>query len=166
VLIPDFKGVWEPLQRLIVAHPDILAHNIETVPRLYRRVRPQARFPRSLWVLEKARVHRMTTKTGIMVGIGETYDEVVEVMKELAELNLDIFTIGQYLQPTRRHLPVERFVHPSEFAEYKKLGESFGIKHVESGPLVRSSYHAEEQVAKMNGTPCHTPQPNVQFISN
>lgn len=166
VLIPDFKGIWEPLQRVIIAHPDILAHNIETVPRLYRRVRPQAKFTRSLWVLEKARAHRMTTKTGIMVGIGETYDEVVEVMKELAELNLDIFTIGQYLQPTRRHLPVERFVHPSEFAEYKKLGESFGIKHVESGPLVRSSYHAEEQVAKMNGTLCHTPQPNAQFISN
>jgi lipoic acid synthetase len=166
VLIPDFKGVWAPLERVIEAHPDILAHNIETVPRLYRRVRPQAKYPRSLRVLEKCKENNMTTKTGIMVGLGETYDEVVEVMKELAGLNLDIFTIGQYLQPTKRHLPVERFVHPSEFAEYKKIGESFGIKHVESGPLVRSSYHAEEQVGKMNGTACQTPGPNVQFISN
>jgi lipoic acid synthetase len=166
VLIPDFKGVWEPLERVIEAHPDILAHNIETVPRLYRRVRPQAKYPRSLWVLEKCKEHDMVTKTGIMVGIGENFDEVVEVMKELAALNLDIFTIGQYLQPTKRHLPVERFVHPDEFAEYKKIGESLGIKHVESGPLVRSSYHAEEQVGKMNSSTCKTPQSNVQFINN
>jgi lipoic acid synthetase len=153
VLIPDFKGVWEPLKRVIDVHPDILAHNIETVPQLYRRVRPQAKYDRSLWVLEKSKTHNMTAKTGIMVGLGETHEAVVEVMKDLASLQLDIFTIGQYLQPTKRHLPVERFVHPDEFAEYKKLGESFGIKHVEAGPLVRSSYHAEEQVEKMNNAP-------------
>lgn len=153
VLIPDFKGVWEPLKRVIDVHPDILAHNIETVPQLYRRVRPQAKYERSLWVLEKSKEHNMTTKTGIMVGLGETHEAVVEVLKDLASLQLDIFTIGQYLQPTKRHLPVERFVHPDEFAEYKKLGESFGIKHVEAGPLVRSSYHAEEQVNKMNNAP-------------
>lgn len=153
VLIPDFKGVWEPLKRVIDVHPDVLAHNIETVPQLYRRVRPQAKYDRSLWVLEKSKECNMIAKTGIMVGLGETYEAVVEVMKELASLQLDIFTIGQYLQPTKRHLPVERFVHPDEFAEYKKLGESFGIKHVEAGPLVRSSYHAEEQVSKMNNIP-------------
>lgn len=154
VLIPDFKGVWEPLKRVIDVHPDILAHNIETVPQLYRRVRPQAKYERSLWVLEKSKTHNMTAKTGIMVGLGETHEAVVKVMKDLASLQLDIFTIGQYLQPTKRHLPVERFVHPDEFAEYKKLGESFGIKHVEAGPLVRSSYHAEEQVNRMNAPLC------------
>ncbi len=154
VLIPDFKGVWEPLKRVIDAHPEILAHNTETVPRLYRRVRPQAKYDRSLWVLEKSKEEGMTTKTGIMVGIGETKDEVVALMKDLVNVGLDIFTIGQYLQPTKRHLPVERFVHPDEFAEYKELGESMGLKHVESGPLVRSSYHAEEQADKLGSSPC------------
>ncbi|MCB0289430.1 MAG: lipoyl synthase [Calditrichaeota bacterium] len=153
VLIPDFKGVWEPLKLVTDAHPDILAHNTETVPRLYRRVRPQAKYDRSLWVLEKSKAAGMTTKTGIMVGLGETYDEVVALMKDLAAVEVDIFTIGQYLQPTKRHLPVARFVHPDEFAEYKTVGESLGLKHVESGPLVRSSYHAEEQVEKLNGAP-------------
>lgn len=158
VLIPDFKGVWEPLKTVIDAHPDILAHNTETVPRLYRRVRPQAKYPRSLEVLEKSKAHGMVTKTGIMVGLGETREEVIQVMTDLAGVNLDIFTIGQYLQPTKRHLPVDRFVHPDEFAEYKTIGESLGIRHVESGPLVRSSYHAEEQVEKMQGgpAPCGT----------
>jgi len=99
----------------------------------------------------------MVTKAGIMVGIGETREEVLELMKDLVKIDLDIFTIGQYLQPTKRHLPVERFVHPDEFAEYKELGEAFGIRHVESGPLVRSSYHAEEQVEKMHGGGCSTP---------
>lgn len=154
VLIPDFKGVWEPLKRVIDAKPEILSHNTETVPRLYRRVRPQAKYDRSLWVLEKSKEYGMTTKTGIMVGIGETYDEVVALMKDLVEVQLDIFNIGQYLQPTKRHLPVERFVHPDEFAEYKRIGEELGIKHVESGPLVRSSYHAEEQVEKFRGSAC------------
>ncbi len=163
VLIPDFKGVWEPLERVIDARPDILAHNIETVPRLYRRVRPQAKYDRSLRVLEQSKLHGMTTKTGIMAGLGETYDEVIAVMKDLAAIGVDIFTIGQYLQPTKRHLPVERFVHPSEFAEYKRAGEEMGLKHVESGPLVRSSYHAQEQVEKMNGAPCSEPIANVRL---
>jgi len=157
VLIPDFKGVMEPLQNVIDAAPEILAHNIETVPRLYRRVRPQAKYDRSLWVLDESKKQGMVTKAGIMVGIGETKDEVLDMMKDLVKIDLDIFTIGQYLQPTKRHLPVERFVHPDEFAEYKKLGEAFGIRHVESGPLVRSSYHAEEQVDKMHGGGCSTP---------
>ncbi len=149
VLIPDFKGQKEPLDRVIQARPDILAHNLETVPRLYRRVRPQAKYPRSLWVLEEAKRQGMTTKTGIMVGIGERFEEVLELMKDIAAIGVDIFTVGQYLQPSKRHLPVERFVHPDEFAEYKRFGESIGIRHVESGPLVRSSYHAEEQVDRM-----------------
>lgn len=156
VLIPDFKGEWEPLQRVIEAQPDILGHNIETVPALYRRVRPQAHYQRSLWVLEKSKAEGMTTKTGIMVGLGETFDEVIEVMRDAAAVGVDIFTIGQYLQPTKKHLPVERFVHPTEFAEFKRLGESLGIRHVESGPLVRSSYHAEEQVDVMKRGGCQT----------
>ncbi len=156
VLIPDFKGVWEPLKNVIDAQPDILAHNTETVPRLHRRVRPQAKYPRSLWVLEKSKAHGMVTKTGIMVGLGETREEVIELMKDLASIEVDIFTIGQYLQPTKRHLPVERFVHPDEFAEYKRIGESLGIRHVEAGPLVRSSYHAEEQVDTMRRGACGT----------
>jgi lipoic acid synthetase len=156
VLIPDFKGVWEPLKNVIDAQPDILAHNTETVPRLHRRVRPQAKYPRSLWVLEKSKAHGMVTKTGIMVGLGETREEVIQLMKDLASIEVDIFTIGQYLQPTKRHLPVERFVHPDEFAEYKRIGESLGIRHVEAGPLVRSSYHAEEQVDTMRRGACGT----------
>ena len=161
VLIPDFKGVWEPLKTVIDAHPDILAHNTETVPRLHRRVRPQAKYARSLEVLEKSKQNGMVTKTGIMVGLGETREEIIDLMRDLAAIQVDIFTIGQYLQPTKRHLPVERFVHPDEFAEYKKIGEELGIKHVESGPLVRSSYHAEEQVETMRQGPCGTPTPSV-----
>ena len=155
--LPDQGSeVWEPLKNVIDAQPDILAHNTETVPRLHRRVRPQAKYPRSLWVLEKSKAHGMVTKTGIMVGLGETREEVIELMKDLASIEVDIFTIGQYLQPTKRHLPVERFVHPDEFAEYKRIGESLGIRHVEAGPLVRSSYHAEEQVDTMRRGACGT----------
>lgn len=154
VLIPDFKGQWDPLKRVIDARPHILAHNTETVPRLYRRVRPQAKYDRSLWVLEKSSKSNMTTKTGIMVGLGETFDEVTALMKDIASIGVDIFTIGQYLQPTKRHLPVERFVHPDEFAEFKRVGEALGIHHVESGPLVRSSYHAEEQVQMLRPGGC------------
>ena len=164
VLIPDFKGVWEPLERVIIAHPEILAHNMETVSRLYRRVRPQAKYERSLQVLEKSKAHGMVTKAGIMVGIGESFDEVVALMKDLVSVNCDILTIGQYLQPTKRHLPVERFVHPDEFAKFKRIGESMGLRHVESGPLVRSSYHAEEQVGQLHGqrTPCSSGVPDFQ----
>jgi lipoic acid synthetase len=149
VLIPDFKGEFEPLKMVIDAQPDILSHNIETVPSLYRRVRPQARYERSLEVLRVSKDHGMTTKSGIMVGLGETYDQVLEVLKDGRSVESDIFNIGQYLQPTKSHLPVERFVHPDEFAEYKRFGMSIGYKHIESGPLVRSSYHAEEQVQQM-----------------
>jgi lipoyl synthase len=149
VLIPDFKGEFEPLKMVIDAQPEILSHNIETVPSLYRRVRPQAKYERSLEVLKISKEHGMTTKSGIMVGLGETFDQVLDVLRDGRRVDLDIFNIGQYLQPTKSHLPVERFVHPDEFAEYKKFGMSIGYRHVESGPLVRSSYHAEEQVQQM-----------------
>jgi lipoic acid synthetase len=146
VLIPDFKGELEIVQKVLDAKPNILNHNIETVPRLYRIVRPQAKYTRSLDVLEYSKKMGFITKTGIMVGIGETFDEVVEVMKDLRKINVDIFTIGQYLQPTPAHLPVDRFVTPEEFKEYRTIGINLGFRHVESGPLVRSSYHAERHV--------------------
>lgn len=146
VLIPDFKGDLNCLQKVLDAKPDILNHNVETVPRLYKVVRPQAKYERSLKVLAYAKEKGFITKTGIMVGIGETFDEVVEVMKDLRKINVDIFTVGQYLQPTPNHLPVDRFVTPEEFKEYKLIGIQLGFRHVESGPLVRSSYHAESHV--------------------
>ncbi|MEJ5286670.1 MAG: Lipoyl synthase [Candidatus Kapaibacterium sp.] len=146
VLIPDFKGDLECVQRVLDAKPNILNHNVETVPRLYRIVRPQAKYERSLKVLQYAKEKGFITKTGIMVGIGETFEEVVEVMKDLRKIDVDIFTVGQYLQPTPNHLPVDRFVTPEEFKQYKLIGIQLGFRHVESGPLVRSSYHAESHV--------------------
>lgn len=146
VLIPDFKGNTECLQRVLDASPDILNHNMETVPRLYSTVRPQAKYERSLFVLDYSKKQNFITKTGLMVGIGETFDEVIEVMQDLIKIKVDIVTIGQYLQPTKNHLPVDRFVSPAEFADYKKIGLEMGFKHVESGPLVRSSYHAENHI--------------------
>lgn len=146
VLIPDFKGDINCIQRVLDAKPNILNHNVETVPRLYRIVRPQAKYERSLNVLHYAKEKGLITKTGIMVGIGETFDEVIQVMQDLRKINVDIFTVGQYLQPTPKHLPVDRYVTPEEFAEYKKIGIALGFRHVESGPLVRSSYHAESHV--------------------
>lgn len=146
VLIPDFKGNLDCLQRVLDANPDILNHNVETVPRLYKIVRPQAKYDRSLKVLEYSKLKGFRTKTGIMVGIGENFEEVIEVMKDLRSINVDIMTIGQYLQPTKEHLPVDRFVNPEEFAEYKRIGLEMGFTHVESGPLVRSSYHAEKHI--------------------
>jgi lipoyl synthase len=146
VLIPDFKGKRENLQNIINARPDILNHNTETVPRLYRRVRPQAKYPWTLAVLEESKKQGLRTKTGIMLGLGETFDELMQVMKDLRGVEVDILTLGQYLQPTKAHLPVERFVHPDEFAEFHRIGMEMGFKHVESGPLVRSSYHAERHV--------------------
>ena len=128
------------------ARPDILNHNLETVPRLYRRVRPQANYEQSLEVLERSKAHGSVTKTGLMLGIGEKTDEVMEVMKDVRETNADILTLGQYLQPTKEHLPVERYAHPDEFKMLKEFGLEIGFRHVESGPLVRSSYHAEKQV--------------------
>ncbi len=146
VLIPDFKGDLDALQLVIDAAPDILNHNVETIPRLYKTVRPQAKYERSLLVLEESKKRGMRTKSGIMVGIGEKKEEVLEVMKDLVKIKVDILTIGQYLQPSQDHLPVDRFVHPDEFAEYKKLGLEMGFDYVESGPLVRSSYHAERHL--------------------
>jgi len=147
VLIPDFRGDWNALDTVLAVKPDILNHNTETVPRLYRQVRKGALYERSLELLRRAKqtYPDVPTKTGMMLGLGEQKEEVLETMRELAAQGTDIFTLGQYLQPTREHLPVIRFVHPGEFAEYKVLGEQMGFKHVESGPLVRSSYHAFDQ---------------------
>lgn len=147
VLIPDFRGIREALQEVFDARPDVLNHNVETVPRLYRRVRPQANYQRSLEVLQWAKEEGLRTKSGIMVGLGEKHEEVLNLMEDFARIDLDVMTIGQYLQPTRMHLPVEEYVHPDVFRWYKEMGEARGIGHVESGPLVRSSYHAERHVA-------------------
>ena len=147
VLNPDFRGVWSALETVVGARPDVLNHNTETVPRLYRQVRRGAVYERSLGLLRGAKTlaPEMPTKTGLMLGLGETREEVLTTMTDLVAQGTDILTLGQYLQPTRDHLPVVRFVHPGEFAEFKRLGEQMGFKHVESGPLVRSSYHAFEQ---------------------
>ena len=147
VLIPDFKGVWWALDIVIAARPDILNHNMETVARLYSLVRPQATYERSLELLKRAKDAGMVTKSGVMLGLGETVEEVLEVMRDLRASECDILTLGQYLQPTKEHLPVDRYVHPDEFRWLKGKGLEMGFRHVESGPLVRSSYHAEGQVA-------------------
>lgn len=147
VLTPDFRGIEEAMDLVFEAQPNVFNHNVETVPRLYRRVRPQANYQRSLDVLRRAKDRfGLKTKSGIMVGLGETKEEVVDLMRDLAAIGLDVMTIGQYLQPTKMHLPVEEFVHPDTFRWYKEQGEALGIGHVESGPLVRSSYHAERHV--------------------
>jgi lipoyl synthase len=147
VLIPDFRGNWDALGMVMSARPDVLNHNMETVPRLYRRVRKGAVYERSLDLLRRAREMspETPTKTGMMLGLGETRDEVLSAMQEIAAQGTHILTLGQYMQPTPEHLPIERYVHPDEFAEFKRLGEQMGFKHVEAGPLVRSSYHAFEQ---------------------
>jgi lipoic acid synthetase len=146
VLIPDFKGDATALQTVIDAAPDILNHNTETVPRLYRQVRPGARFERSLEVLRRAKTAGLVTKSGIMVGLGEERDEVQETVRHIREAGTDILTVGQYLRPSPEHLPIVRYYAPAEFAEIKAHALGLGYRHVESGPLVRSSYHAEEQV--------------------
>ena len=146
VLIPDFRGIWEALQVVLDERPEILNHNVETVPRLYRRVRPQAVYERSLDILAIAKDQGLRAKSGIMVGLGETEEEVLALMDDFVRVGVDVMTIGQYLQPTRLHLPVEEYIHPDQFLAYKKIGEAKGIEHVESGPLVRSSYHAERHV--------------------
>lgn len=147
VLIPDFKGNLAALKEVMDARPEILNHNTETVPRLYRTVRPQANYQQTLKVLANAKIldPGAITKSGIMVGLGETKEEVLAVMRDLREHQLDILTIGQYLRPSPLHLPVYRYVHPSEFQEFHDLGMEMGFRWVESGPLVRSSYHAEGQ---------------------
>ncbi len=145
ILIPDFKGEKYALDIVVDAAPDILNHNVETVPRLYGVVRPQAKYERSLEVLRYFKESGLVTKSGMMVGIGERPEEVVEVMADLRKSEVDILTIGQYLRPSKEHLPVDRYVRPEEFEMYKNTGLSMGFKFVESGPLVRSSYHADEQ---------------------
>jgi lipoic acid synthetase len=146
VLIPDFMGFKDQLQKVIDERPDILNHNIETVPRLYKTVRPKAKYQQSLDLLLESANQGLRTKSGLMVGLGETEEEVKQVLNDLFAYKVKIVTIGQYLQPTKQHHEVIRFVEPSEFLEYKKYGMELGFVHVESGPLVRSSYHAENHV--------------------
>lgn len=148
VLIPDFKGKWDYLDHVLDARPDILNHNVETVPRLHKQVRPQAKYDRSLELLNRSKKRGFVTKTGLMLGIGEELNEIDRVLCELADLNVDILTLGQYLRPSPAHLPVDRWVTPDEFSAWKKRGLELGFGVVESGPLVRSSYHADEQSAK------------------
>ncbi len=150
-LIPDFKGQVENIQRIIDAAPEVVSHNTETVERLTRQVRIQAKYRRSLEVLKTLKLGGMRTKTGIMLGLGEAKEEVIESMRNLVAVGVDVLTLGQYLQPTKKHLPVHRFVHPNEFAELCEIGYELGFDYVESGPLVRSSYHSERHVIKGYG---------------
>ncbi|NQV14142.1 lipoyl synthase [bacterium] len=146
VLTPDFQGIAENIATVLDAGPEIMSHNMETVERLHRKIRPQAQYQRSLDVLRQSVLAGLQTKTSIMVGIGETRQEVIELMNDVRATGCQIFSLGQYLQPTKSHEPVHRFVHPDEFAEHKVYGLNIGFDYVESGPLVRSSYHADEQV--------------------
>jgi len=156
VLIPDFQGLDEALKIVLDARPDVLNHNTETISRLYRRVRPDAIYDQSMELLSRAAHFRdtqfpsMLTKSGIMAGLGEEFEEVVDLMRDLRKASCDIMTIGQYLQPYEKRLPVERYVTPEEFAEWKRIGEAMGFKHVESSPLTRSSYHARQQTESGN----------------
>jgi len=145
-LIPDFMGKWENLQRVIDVKPDIISHNIETVKRLTPQVRIQAKYERSLEVLKRVKEAGIRTKSGIMVGLGEKEEEVLEALDDLRSVNCDVVTIGQYLQPTPKNLPVAEFVHPDQFERYRQAALAKGFMYVESGPLVRSSYHAEKHV--------------------
>lgn len=148
VLIPDFQGNWDALATVMRAGPDILNHNLETVPRLYARVRPKAIYGQSLELLQRARdlSPRTPTKSGLMLGLGETHDELLSVLEDLRAHQVDVLTLGQYLRPDPRHLPVERFVTPAEFESWHAIARDLGFRHVESGPLVRSSYHAHSQL--------------------
>ena len=152
VLIPDFKGNWEALAEVVEAHPDVLNHNMESIARLYYKVRPQAKYERSLELLRRVKALDATlrTKSGLMVGLGEAPEEIVESMQELRASQCDLLTIGQYLRPSAQHLPVVRYYRPEEFAELKRQGEELGFVHVEAGPLVRSSYHAATQEAAVS----------------
>jgi lipoyl synthase len=152
VLIPDFKGNVDALKIVMDARPEILNHNVETVPRLFKRVQPQDRYEWALTTLRNAKAMDgdVLTKSGIMLGLGEEWDEIIATMQDLAHCGLDILTIGQYLQPSKNHLPIERYYKPEAFTELKRIGLEMGLKWVESGPLVRSSYRAEEQVAALS----------------
>ena len=145
-LIPDFAGNWENLQRIIDIAPEIVSHNLETVRRLTKQVRIQAKYDRSLEVLFRLKKGGMRTKSGIMLGLGETDEEILETMEDLRSVQVDILTLGQYLQPTSKHLPIAEFVTPERFDRYREIGMEMGFKYVESGPLVRSSYHAEKHL--------------------
>ncbi len=147
VLIPDFQGKPEPLHTVLDAGPDVLNHNTETVPRLYRMARSGGRYPRTLELLQRAREYapHIPTKTGLMVGLGEEWDEIVDTLRDLRGVGVEILTIGQYLRPTSDHLPMTRYYHPDEFRRLKDIAQDLGFGHVEAGPLVRSSYHAHEQ---------------------
>ena len=145
VLIPDFKGRWQDLETVLDAKPDILNHNVETVPRLHKMVRPQAKYERSLEMLRRAKAAGFVTKSGLMLGIGEEDDEIAATLRDMAADKLDILTLGQYLRPSAQHLPLYRWVTPEEFARWKQFSLDLGFRVVESGPLVRSSYHADEQ---------------------
>ena len=145
-LIPDFAGNWDNLQQIITVAPEIVSHNLETVRRLTKQVRIQAKYDRSLEVLFRLKKGGMRTKSGIMLGLGETDEEIIETMEDLRSVNVDILTLGQYLQPTPKHLPIVEFVTPERFDKYQKIGMDMGFRYVESGPLVRSSYHAEKHL--------------------
>jgi lipoyl synthase len=145
-LIPDVKGTWDALITMISAGQEVVSHNMETVRELYRQVRPQAKYDRSLEQIKRTKEYGQRTKTGIMLGLGETRDQVYQAMDDLAANGCDILTLGQYLQPTKLHIEVAEFIHPDLFAHYREEGLSRGLKYVESGPLVRSSYHAERHV--------------------
>ena len=145
-LIPDFKGKEKDIQEIINVAPEVVSHNLETVRRLSKQVRIQAKYERSLFTLECLSNAGIRTKSGIMLGLGETKDEVLETMDDLRIAGVSVMTLGQYLQPTKKHLPVEKFITPEQFKEYETIGLSKGFRHVESGPLVRSSYHAEKHI--------------------
>ena len=145
-LIPDVRSTWSALERMISAGQEVVSHNMETVRRLYRLVRPQAKYDRSLEQIQRTKDYGKRTKSGIMVGLGETREEVFEIMDDLVAHGCDILTIGQYLQPTKMHLEVAAYIHPDQFAEYREVGLAKGLRYVESGPLVRSSYHAERHL--------------------
>lgn len=148
-LIPDFAGKWENLQQIIDVAPEIVSHNLETVRRLTKQVRIQAKYDRSLEVLFRLKKGGMRTKSGVMLGLGETDEEIIETMEDLRAVGVDILTLGQYLQPTPKHLPIVEFVEPERFQKYEKLGLEMGFRFVESGPLVRSSYHAEKHIFEL-----------------
>jgi lipoic acid synthetase len=152
VLIPDFKGSAEALRIVVEAKPDILNHNLETVERLYRLARPGGRYPRALELLRRAKAldASLLTKSGLICGLGEEWDELLVAMRDLRAQGVDILTVGQYLRPSSQHLPIARYYRPDEFAELRRLGMAMGYRHVEAGPLVRSSYHAWEQVERAN----------------
>lgn len=153
VLIPDFKGKKDSIKTVVDAKPEVINHNLETVPRLYERVRPIAKYERSLDVLKTVKEldRNIFTKSGIMVGLGETEDEVVALMKDLINIGCDMLTIGQYLRPSKKHIEIEEYVTPEQFERYRKIGKSLGFRHIASGPLVRSSYHAAEGLDQATG---------------